>query len=122
MLRMTYQTKLVLDVAKQLGHSTNSDILNYARKTIPELSATTVHRITTRLISHGLLQYGPDLHESKVIDANISKHDHFVCKACSGIKDIYLQDSVKAQIRQQVTNLSANASLTITGDCDLCLN
>lgn len=120
MLRMTYQTKLVLEVATQLGHSTNSDILRYARNSMPDLSATTVHRITTRLIKNGLLQYGPELHDARIIDANINSHDHFVCKACSGIKDIYLDNAVKLNIQKQVTNLSASASLTITGDCDLC--
>lgn len=120
MFRMTYQTKLVLDITKKLGHSSNADILMYARKTMPELSATTVHRITARLINNGYLQYGPELHDSRIIDANLSKHDHFVCKACNGIKDIYLEDTVREQIRSQVSHLSNNTNLTITGDCDLC--
>jgi Fe2+ or Zn2+ uptake regulation protein len=117
---MTYQTKLVLEAAKQMGHSTNSDILIYVRQNIPEVSATTVHRITTRLIKHGLLSYGPEMNGSRIVDANAMPHDHFVCKECSGIKDIIIAGNARQQIQTQVPNLALSSSLTITGDCDMC--
>ena len=96
-LRMTYQTKLVLEAARQMGHGTNADILVYARQNIPEISATTVHRITGRLIKHGILRYGPEINGSRIIDANATPHDHFVCKECSGVKDIFLDDNARRQ-------------------------
>jgi len=120
-LRMTHQTKLVLEAARDLGHSTNADILSRVRSTLPELSATTVHRITTRLVVAGLLNYGPDIKGSKTIDANIFPHDHFICEACDGIKDIKISEKSRKEIQGQVDDLVINSQLTITGDCKQCV-
>jgi Fe2+ or Zn2+ uptake regulation protein len=119
-LRMTFQTKQVLQAAQQLGHATNSDILVLTRKTLPDISATTVHRITNRLVENGLLKFGPDIGGSMIIDSNTDTHDHFVCKQCQGILDIKVDTGARTHIQKQVPNLYKGASLTITGDCNTC--
>ena len=120
-LRMTHQTKAVLNAAQALGHATNSDILAAVRETLPDLSATTVHRITTRLITAGLLSYGPELRGSKIVDANTNRHDHFICEACNGIKDITISDKSRRELQSQVDSLIMQSQLTITGDCANCV-
>jgi Fur family transcriptional regulator, peroxide stress response regulator len=119
-LRMTHQTRQVLFVARQLGHATNADILTKVREELPDLSATTVHRITTRLISAGLLANGPELNGAKIVDANTSPHDHFICEACDGIKDINISAQSRIELQQQVDSLVLQSRLTITGDCKQC--
>ncbi|HPR10473.1 MAG TPA: transcriptional repressor [Candidatus Saccharibacteria bacterium] len=119
-LRMTYQTRQVLFTARKLHHATNSEILNEVRADLPDLSATTVHRITSRLISAGILAYGPEINGSKIIDANTSPHDHFVCEACYGIKDITISQQSRNELQKQVDSLVLKSRLTITGDCTQC--
>lgn len=119
---MTIQTKQVLKVARDLGHATNLEILQETQKAIPGISATTVHRITTRLINAGMLSKGPDIGGSMIIDANSSVHDHFVCKECVGIKDIKLDETARKEIKLQVPGLKLESSLTITGSCKYCNN
>jgi Fur family peroxide stress response transcriptional regulator len=120
-LRMTQQTRRVLFVARRLGHASNSQILSEVREQLPDLSATTVHRITTRLIAAGLLAYGPELNGSKIIDANTVPHDHFICDACSGIKDIHISQHSRNELQKQVDSLVLSSRLTITGDCTQCI-
>ena len=119
-LRMTHQTKQVLRTARRLGHASNARILSEVHETLPDLSATTVHRITTRLIRAGLLAYGPDMNGVKIIDANIARHDHFICQSCSGIKDITISDRSRNELQTQVDALVTESRLTITGDCTRC--
>lgn len=120
-LRMTQQTRRVLFTARKLGHATNSQILAEVKDQLPDLSATTVHRITNRLIHAGLLSQGPELNGSKIIDANTEQHDHFICDACSGIKDIHISQHSRNELQKQVDSLVLSSRLTITGDCTQCL-
>ena len=119
-LRMTHQTKQVLFSARKLGHATNAAIQHDVQTQLPDLSATTVHRITTRLIENGLLALGPELKGSRIIDANVMPHDHFVCEQCDGIKDVIISDHSRRELQQQVDALMLQSRLTITGDCTQC--
>lgn len=119
-LRMTHQTKQVLFSARKLGHATNAAIQHDVQKQLPDLSATTVHRITTRLIDNGLLALGPELNGSRIIDANAAPHDHFVCEKCDGIKDIVISEHSRKELQTQVDALVLHSRLTITGDCTQC--
>lgn len=118
--RLTPQTKLVLNITNKMGHATNQEILNEAKKTIPEITATTIHRITKRLISRGLLAEGPELNGSTMVDANITKHDHFLCKGCNGIKDFVISNNLRQKLASQANVQLTPISLTIFGDCAKC--
>lgn len=120
-LRMTQQTRRVLFAARSLGHATNAQILAAVKAQLPDLSATTVHRITTRLIRAGLLAYGPEINGAKIIDANTQPHDHFICDACSGIKDVHISQHSRDELQQQVDSLVLHSRLTITGECSQCI-
>lgn len=120
-LRMTPQTNAVLAVAQRLGHGTNQTILVEVRKIIPDLSATTVHRITNRLISAGILANGPEVHGVRLVDANTMPHDHFMCSGCDGIKDIKINPLIRSSIKKEAGIKVAPKTLTIYGDCDTCI-
>lgn len=121
-IRMTQQTKLVLSTVQKFGHLTNSTILIYVNKKMPGLSATTVHRITNRLIVNGYLSRGPHINNASIIDANIAPHDHFVCYKCGGVKDITLPKEIRKSLQKQVPGFKSSTQLTISGDCVKCLN
>lgn len=120
-LRMTPQTIAVLQVAQQLGHANNLQILVKVRQNFPTLTPTTVHRITSRLIENGLLAAGPQINGARLIDANTTVHDHFLCSDCDGIKDFNINSSVREAIKTELQIKKLPRSLTIYGDCDACL-
>ena len=120
-LRMTPQTIAVLSATRQLGHGTNLTILMEVRKSLPELTATTVHRITNRLIANKILAYGPELHGVRLVDANTIPHDHFMCSGCNGIKDIKINPQIRLSIKKEAGIKVVPNTLTIYGDCDTCV-
>lgn len=107
---------------RRLGHATNHELLENLRKTYPELSATTVHRITTRLHERGELQLAPSGRDGALrYDNNQTVHDHFICSACGLIRDASLGDSVRPAIEQAIgSDCSLSGSLTVSGVCKNC--
>src|SRR5574338_660293 len=78
-----------------LGHATNSQILAVIRKQFPDVSATTVHRATSRLAARGLLGVAPPDQEGAMrYDANTTPHDHFLCNQCGLLRDAVLKAQV----------------------------
>jgi Fe2+ or Zn2+ uptake regulation protein len=118
--RMTPQTKAVIEYVNRCGHATNKQILTSIRSNFPNLSATTVHRITQRLVLAGLLARGPEIEGSMIVDSNLMAHDHFVCKNCNELKDIYINDVIRSDIQKQTGLSIATSQLTIFGDCTSC--
>ena len=119
-LRMTHQTKEVFRIVQDFGHATNAQILEETQKCLPGLSATTVHRITKRLIENDMLSYGPDVNGCKTIDINISRHDHFICPECNVIKDITIGSQARDELQKQVKARISESTLTISGNCFAC--
>lgn len=119
-LRMTPQTLAVLSIARQLGHASNQDILRLVRQNFPKLSATTVHRITLRLINNGILAKGPEINGVQLVDANTQPHDHFLCSGCDGIKDVHISNNTKDLLIKDIQAEVAPTNFVIFGDCSNC--
>lgn len=118
--RLTPQTNLVYSIAKLKGHSTNLEILLEAKKDIPDLTATTVHRITKRLVKRGFLAEGPEFNGVQTIDANVNIHDHFFCQGCNKIKDFNISNELLNALASEAKIKIKPVSLTIYGDCIGC--
>ncbi len=107
----------------QYGHATNNDLINAMRHDYPELSATTVHRITARMLQRGELQLAPSgTCNAMRFDVNTDSHDHFVCNVCGELKDVVLDLQVRPLLEQAVgSGCSISGSLTVSGTCKKCL-
>jgi Fur family peroxide stress response transcriptional regulator len=119
-IRITPQTKAVLECVHKCGHATNRQILNDVKIIFPNLSATTVHRITLRLVNCGMLAKGPEIEGSMTIDSNLKSHDHFICNNCEGLKDINLTTDLRRSLQAQTELSILPSSLLIYGDCASC--
>lgn len=120
--RTTKYTDSIMEIMDSLGHATNDQILKRLRGQYPELSATTVHRATTRLKMRGLLSCAPsDSRGSIRYDFNNLPHDHFICNGCDGIKDISVAEGLKPIIEQSLDGCRINGRLTISGQCNKCI-
>ena len=123
MTRQTKYTKAVTAHMRKLGHATNMQLLESMRTSYPELSATTIHRITTRFLQQGLIHHAPpDKDGSMRFDTNLSPHDHFVCTACGGIRDIDVADEITPLVSNALGGCKITGRLLIHGSCKSCIS
>jgi Fur family peroxide stress response transcriptional regulator len=115
-----YTTAVSAFIAEQ-GHATNAAILAGLQKTYPEVSATTIHRITSRMIERHELAAAPStLDNAARFDANLQPHDHFQCINCDGLRDVELPDSVISVLKNIMEDCQLTGQLTIQGTCAKC--
>jgi Fe2+ or Zn2+ uptake regulation protein len=78
--RSTRYTQAAMKYMESARHATNGQILDELRHTYPDLSATTVHRITTRMLERGeLICALPTTDKLSRFDVNTTQHNHFHC-------------------------------------------
>ncbi|OYX37475.1 hypothetical protein B7Z00_03315 [Candidatus Saccharibacteria bacterium 32-50-10] len=120
--RKSKYVSAVRSLMHQMGHATNFELLESLRGEYPDLSATTVHRVTARLHERGELQLAPTGRE-KVLryDANSLPHDHFMCSLCGLLRDANLGPIIRPQIEQAIGDgCSIAGNLTVSGICKQC--
>ena len=122
--RTTKYMTAVRYLMKELGHATNGELLVDMRKSYPYLSATTVHRITTRMVERGELQVAPSTHDNVLrLDVNLAPHDHFICRNCGMLRDANLGNVVRPQIEKAIgEDCSISGNLVVSGICKKCSN
>lgn len=120
--RMTKYVLAVQAYMHQAGHATNAQILGHLQHAYPELSATTVHRITTRMIERGQLAVAPSGNDKALrFDANTVSHDHFQCRGCDRLRDVSLPVSVFEAMQQQIGDCKVSGRLVVQGTCARCM-
>ncbi|MDQ5944541.1 MAG: Fur family transcriptional regulator, peroxide stress response regulator [Patescibacteria group bacterium] len=121
--RTTKYSQAVQDFVRAKGHATNADILQALRQAYPDLSATTVHRITARLVEHGELALAPNAPDGSArFDANLDPHDHFACSHCSGLRDVKLDHRLLNALEQDLGGCKITGQLLVQGSCVNCQN
>ncbi len=121
---MTRYTQDVLEHVARIGHATNSELLGHLNASYPELSATTVHRITARLVERGTLAIAPVASGGVMrFDANTTEHDHFHCSSCDMLRDTTIADKIRPVLEQSIgEGCRITGSLVISGLCKNCNN
>ena len=121
--RITKYTDSILSILCQLQHATNAEIASRLRELYSNVSDTTVHRITQRLQSDGVVGLAPASRQGCLrYDFSPESHDHFICSECDSLQDIKVPDSVRCQIERQLDGCCFDGSLVITGVCQQCKN
>ena len=120
--RTTKYVVSVRDALTRRKHATNTEILDDVRKIFPEVSATTVHRVTARLLDSGEVRLAPPGRNNAMrFDINPSAHDHFMCTVCERLRDTVFSPEIRSQIEGFVGNgCSISGDLTVTGVCKKC--
>ena len=120
--RDTKYTREITSTINRLGHATNADLLHELQKLYPDVSATTVHRSTSRLAERGLLGVAPpDNQGSMRYDINLEAHDHFVCTHCGGIRDLVVAEGLIPTISEALGGCKITGRLLIQGSCEKCI-
>ena len=109
-------------VLADVGHATNAQLLAELQKNYPNLSATTVHRATSRLAARGLIAMAPSSRDGSMrYDTNIELHDHFICSTCEAIKDADVKDTITQIMESSIDDCRISGRLTIGGICKKCI-
>lgn len=120
--RETKYCSAVRDCIAELGHATNSMVLDQLRKQYPSVSATTVHRVTARLYERGDVALAPpDRDCSMRYDANTKPHDHFLCSSCGLLRDTDVKEEIIPILEASIGNCKISGQLTISGTCKQCM-
>ena len=119
--RITKYTDSILSILCQLQHATNAEIADRLRESYPDVSDTTVHRITQRLHNDGAIGLA-SRQGCLRYDFSPESHDHFICSECDSLQDIKVPDSVRCQIERQLDGCCFDGPLVITGVCQQCKN
>ena len=121
--RITKYADSILSILCQLQHATNAEIASRLRELYSNVSDTTVHRITQRLQSDGVIGLAPASRQGCLrYDFSPESHDHFICSECDSLQDIKVPDSVRCQIERQLDGCYFDGPLVITGVCQQCKN
>lgn len=119
--RNTKYTAAVVACMQEMGHATNAQILAHLQQTYPDVTATTVHRITTRMLERGELASAPSAHENAArFDSNTNPHDHFYCRCCDQLRDVTLPQVVFNAIQAELGDCKLSGRLIIEGACAHC--
>lgn len=119
--RTTKYTQAVQDYIQLKGHATNAEILAHLKHTYPELSATTVHRITARLLERGVIGVAPNAADGSArFDANLEPHDHFACTHCAGLRDVTIDRALLTSLEDELGGCKITGQLLVQGSCSHC--
>lgn len=121
MFRRTPQTSLIIELLSQKGHATNQELAAAARKVYPQITNTTVHRITSRLVEVNQAAYAPSLHSVKILDSKTEAHDHFFCQGCDRIVDVQLSDEAFNSLQKQLPGKLSRRNVLVAGICEACV-
>ena len=120
--RDTKYSKDVLLAIQKLGHATNADLHTMLLVKYPDVSATTIHRASARLLERGLVGSAPvDTQGAMRYDADIRAHDHFICTNCGGMRDIDIAEDFIPKITKALGGCKVTGRLVINGSCETCL-
>ena len=120
MHRNTPQTDLIRNILKAKLHATNKELAAEARKIYPNMTETTVHRITARLVESQQASYAPNLNQVMIFDANTKPHDHFYCQNCNSIFNIELSEEIFSHLWSQLTGKEIRNCILVAGLCENC--
>ena len=120
--RTTRYVAAVREALREMGHASNADLLEKIRIQYPLVSATTIHRVTARMLERGEIRLAPTKRDNAMqFDNNATPHDHFMCTICEQLRDTAFSDSLRQQIERLVGDgCSISGDLTVTGICKIC--
>lgn len=123
--RQTKYVQAVYDALQALGHATNLELLLEVQETYPEVSATTIHRVSGRLKARGIIGFAPKpANGSERYDVNLESHHHFMCMKCGRLCDVPDTPDARmaiGQLKKLSGECAIAGSLTMQGTCKQCV-
>ena len=97
-LKITPQRIAILEaIIKLNNHPTAENIIDYIRKTHPNIATATVYKVLDALVENGLIKKVKTEKDIMRYDAFLGKHHHLYCSDSDRIED-YLDDELNEML------------------------
>ncbi len=88
-LAVTPQRLMIYRIlAESEKHPTPEAVYERVRRRMPTISLATVYKSIHTFVEAGLIRPVGARHDSLRLDANLTRHDHLVCRSCMNIDDL----------------------------------
>lgn len=125
-LKITPQRIVILEAIYKLkNHPTADNIIEYIRKTHPNIATGTVYKVLETLVENGLIKKVKTDKDFMRYDGIVEKHHHLYCSKCDLIED-YQDDELDELLKNHFKNKKINGFkivdvvLQIRGISDKC--
>ena len=129
MQRVTNQKIIILEFLRKTKiHPTAEQVFLEVQKKLPRISKATVYRILENLVKNNEIERVADKNSAgnpTRFDGNKKTHQHFICKNCGKIVDLYNAEIEKCLNSKQKTLKEGsinNFEVNFYGTCTKCRN
>ena len=121
-LRLTAQRRVIAEaLSGEHVHLTADEILQRARRSLPELSVATVYNTLNELVALGELRVVETGRGRVRYDPNADRpHDHLICLGCGEIHDVHAHGDVRLPRSQQFGHRIVGRETVFRGYCARC--
>lgn len=120
-IRVTEQRLSVYRVlAQDLTHPSADAIYARLKKTSPTISQATVYRTLEFLEKENLIRRVSAPEALGRFDANLSRHQHLLCRVCGHLSDVSLPDFVQQQMPEVADFIVEDVDIRLVGLCRNC--
>jgi Fur family transcriptional regulator, peroxide stress response regulator len=120
-LRVTLPRLAVLEyLASSTSHPTAEEVGAAVNRLVPTASRASVYNVLHSLTEVGLVEELVFDDAVARFDANLSRHQHFVCTRCRKVEDVAWQEALPAGGRLPGGQLVEDVIVTFRGICGRC--
>lgn len=125
--RITNQRAAILELLKHnKAHPTANQVYEQVREKLPHISKGTIYRNLENLQEEGLVRAVPIAGTMRFESLEeCGAHDHFICKECSNIIDIHIDqthnNALKALARKHPELEAEDVIISWQGTCKRCV-
>lgn len=123
-VKITYQRLVIFkEIAGSKEHPDAETIYKRVRRKLPTISFDTVYRATSTLEKLKVISRLHIQSDRMRLDANTEPHQHFVCRRCGLVRDVYINALEDLQIPDELKDCGQVQSmhLELQGVCCDCL-
>lgn len=120
--RLTAQRRVIAEAfAGEHVHLTAEEVLDRARRHMPEISLATVYNTLNELVALGELRPLHSGRDRPRYDPTAPAHDHLVCLGCGAIHDVYPRGRKMLPRAQRFGHRVVAQETVFRGYCPRCL-
>ena len=123
-MKITYQRLVIFkEIAASREHPDAETIYRRVRRKLPTVSFDTVYRATATLEKLKVISRLHIQSDRMRLDANTEPHQHFVCRRCGMVRDVYMNSLEHLPMSDEIREIGEVEALHVElqGICNDCL-
>ncbi len=122
-IKLTYQRLVIFkEIAGTEEHPDAETVYRRVRRKLPTISFDTVYRATSTLEKLNVISRLHIQSDRMRLDANTRPHQHFICRKCGMVRDVYISGLEHFKIPEEIEGCANVQSIAIQlqGVCCKC--